>query len=85
MSGSRATSSRTTSLASTKDESVEINEGFDIAAWFSPNTRGGVIVWSFLLISIPVAVYNYLVSTGLEDTKVGAYVGALFVVRYTLV
>jgi len=84
MSGSRATSARTTSLASTKDESVEVNEGFDIAAWFNPNTRGGVIVWSFLLLAIPVAVYNYLVSTGLEDTKVGAYVGALFVLLSNL-
>ena len=58
------------------------NEGdgkFDPAAWVNPNTRGGVIVWSLILVTIPYLVYEYLVSTGLEATKVGAYVGALFV------
>jgi len=57
----------------------EDEKGFDIKAWFNPNTRGGVIVWSFLLLAFPIGIYNYLVSTGLEDTKVGGYVGAIFV------
>jgi hypothetical protein len=60
-------------------EQEEAKDGFDPAAWLNINTRGGVIVWSFILLLVPVGVYNYLVSTGLEDTKVGAYVGALFV------
>ena len=50
-----------------------------LSRWFNPNTRGGVIVWSFLLLVIPCGAYNYFVSTGLEETKVGAYVGAIFV------
>ena len=62
-------------------ESVE--EGgdgaFDPAAWINPNTRGGVIVWSIILVTIPVFVYYYFVGQGLEPTKVGSYVGALFV------
>jgi len=57
----------------------EVSEGFDAKAWLNPNTRGGVIVWSILLLALPIGVYNYLVSTGLEDTKVGGYVGAIFV------
>ena len=36
-------------------------------------------MWSLILVTIPYLVYEYLVSTGLEATKVGAYVGALFV------
>ena len=62
----------------------EESEGFDIKAWFNPNTRGGVIVWSFLLLAFPIGIYNYLVSTGLEDTKVGGYVGAIFVLLSNL-
>lgn len=61
------------------DNSNEADGKFDPAAWVNPNTRGGVIVWSLILITIPYLVYVYLVSTGLEATKVGAYVGALFV------
>jgi hypothetical protein len=57
---------------------------FDLGAWFNPNTRGGVIVWSILLLAAPIGVYNYLVSTGLEDTKVGGYVGAIFVLLSNL-
>lgn len=63
-------------LASTDAEA----ERFDLAAWFNPNTRGGVIVWSCLLLVIPFGINNYLVSTGLEEAKVGAYVGFSFVV-----
>lgn len=55
-----------------------------MSAWLNPNTRGGVIVWSFLLILIPVAFYEYFVSTGLEETTVGAYVGAIFVLLSNL-
>lgn len=66
---------------------VSTNEGkgdeklveFDISAWLNINTRGGVLVWCAILIVIPVAAYAYFVSTGLEETTVGAYVGALFV------
>ena len=50
-----------------------------LKAWISLDTRGGAIVWSIILTILPVGVYNYLVSTGLEDTKVGAYVGTSFV------
>eukprot|EP01038_Epipyxis_sp_PR26KG_P008832 gene8832-11922_t len=66
------------------DLNVSENNGFDIAAWFNPNTRGGVIVWCFILVTIPVGFYNYFISTGLEETKVGAYVGALFVLLSNL-
>ena len=51
----------------------------DISAWLNPNTRGGVIVWSIILISFPIALYSYFVGTGIEETIVGAYVGASFV------
>lgn len=52
---------------------------FDISAWLNINTRGGVLVWCAILTIIPIAAYAYFVSTGLEETTVGAYVGALFV------
>ena len=55
-----------------------------LAAWFSLNTRGGAITWSVILTIIPTAVYFYLVSAGYEDTKVGAYVGAIFVLLTNL-
>eukprot|EP01041_Mallomonas_annulata_P006519 gene6519-13174_t len=53
--------------------------GLDISRWLSFETRGGVIVWGTILITIPIAVYYYFVGTGVEETRVGAYVGALFV------
>lgn len=59
--------------------SSEVEGGFDAAAWLNPNTRGGVIVWSVILILIPIGFYNFFVATGMEETKVGAYVGAIFV------
>ena len=37
-------------------------------------------MWSCLLLVIPFGINNYLVSTGLEEAKVGAYVGFSFVV-----
>jgi hypothetical protein len=52
---------------------------FDISAWLNINTRGGVLVWCAILTILPIAAYAYFVSTGLEETTVGAYVGALFV------
>ena len=73
------------------DAAVDANEekqgedgGFDLQAWFNPNTRGGVIVWCFLLVSLPVGVYNYLVSTGMDPSRVGSYVGAIFVLLSNL-
>jgi len=72
-----------TSLANTgADKSNEIassEDKFDLSAWLNPNTRGGVIVWSIILVLVPVGFYNYFVSTGMEETKVGATVGAVFV------
>lgn len=69
-------------LKSSEQNSVNLNndeyEG-GLKAWLSPNTRGGVLVWSVILTILPVGFYNYLVSTGLEDTKVGVYVGTSFV------
>jgi hypothetical protein len=53
---------------------------FDLGAWVSPNTRGGVLVLSTILTIIPVIIYNILISTGLEETKAGEYVGVSFVV-----
>jgi hypothetical protein len=70
----------TTSLLATTDTDSNEEGPFDLAAWFNPNTRGGVIVWSMLLLIVPVGINNYLVSTGLESTKVGAWVGFSFVV-----
>lgn len=64
---------------STQPEEEEPTADFDLAAWFNPNTRGGVIVWSVILFLVPLALNYYLVSTGLDSDKVGAYVGALFV------
>lgn len=64
-------------LASTDSSEAD---RFDLGAWFNPNTRGGVIVWSGILLVIPFGINNYLVSTGLEEEKVGAYVGFSFVV-----
>jgi hypothetical protein len=66
-------------LSTQPEEEEEPTQNFDLAAWFNPNTRGGVIVWSIILFLIPLAVNYYLVSTGLDSDKVGAYVGALFV------
>lgn len=55
-------------------------DGFDLAAWFNPNTRGGVLTWSAILTIIPFGVYNVLVSSGMDSDKVGANVGFSFVV-----
>lgn len=72
---------RSTDFAlSASSDAVEEDGPFDLAAWFNPNTRGGVIVWSFLLILIPVGFYNFFVGQGMEETKVGVYVGFSFVV-----
>ena len=71
-------------LQAVADASEDASAAFDVKAWFNPNTRGGVIVWCFLLVSLPVGVYNYLVSTGLEATTVGGYVGAIFVLLSNL-
>eukprot|EP00607_Mallomonas_marina_P007212 CAMPEP_0182416694 /NCGR_PEP_ID=MMETSP1167-20130531/1065_1 /TAXON_ID=2988 /ORGANISM="Mallomonas Sp, Strain CCMP3275" /LENGTH=157 /DNA_ID=CAMNT_0024589701 /DNA_START=180 /DNA_END=653 /DNA_ORIENTATION=+ len=54
-------------------------EGSEISPWLRLDTRGGVVVWSTILIVIPLVMYYYLVGTGIEETKVGAYVGAAFV------
>lgn len=62
----------------TQQDDVD-NTSFDLASWFNPSTRGGVITWSSVLIIIPIIIYNYLISTGIEDVQVGAYVGASFV------
>eukprot|EP01036_Dinobryon_divergens_P024901 gene24901-33392_t len=69
---------------SPSDTTSEEESGFDPAAWLNPNTRGGVLVWCGLLTLVPVGVYQYFISTGLEPTTVGAYVGALFVLLSNL-
>ena len=66
------------------EEGGQDSDGFDLKAWFNPNTRGGVIVWCALLLAVPIGAYNYLISTGLEDTKAGGYVGAIFVLLSNL-
>ena len=66
-------------LALSESVEEEVGGKFDPAAWINPNTRGGVIVWSIILVTIPVFVYYYFVGQGMEPTKVGSYVGALFV------
>ena len=74
-------SSRDTSLlvSTGGDKGEEKLVEFDVSAWLNINTRGGVLVWCAILTIIPIAAYAYFVSTGLEETTVGAYVGALFV------
>lgn len=66
-------------LSSTDEILPEDKQGFDISPWLSTNTRGGVLVWSALLTLIPIGFYYYFIGQGLEDTTVGAYVGAIFV------
>lgn len=66
-------------LFSTDEIIPEEKQGFDISPWLSTNTRGGVLVWSALLTLIPIGFYYYFIGQGLEDTTVGAYVGAIFV------
>ncbi len=65
--------------SSSGGDDEEKNAEFDPSAWLNPNTRGGVLVWCTLLLIIPVTIYNYLVSIGMDSDKVGGYVGALFV------
>lgn len=60
------------------------SDQFDLGAWFNPSTRGGVIVWCVILTLIPVGFYQYFVSTGVDSEKVGAYVGAIFVLLSNL-
>ena len=81
--GSSAALSRSR-LAAVPATSEEKDGEFDLKAWFDPNTRGGVIVWCVLLLAAPIGAYNYFVSTGIEDTKVGGYVGAIFVLLSNL-
>lgn len=66
---------------STANDDVELPEQQDskLSRWFNPNTRGGLLVWCFLLCLIPYSIYKGLVSTGLDESQVGAYVGASFV------
>ena len=66
-------------LVSTDEPAPKKLVEFDVSAWLNINTRGGVLVWCAILTVIPIAAYAYFVSTGLEETTVGAYVGALFV------
>jgi hypothetical protein len=70
---------KATTLFAATDGAGEKLVEFDISAWFDISTRGGVLVWCAILTVIPIAAYAYFVSTGLEETTVGAYVGALFV------
>jgi len=44
-------------------------ESFDASAWLNPNTRGGVLVWCALLTLIPIGIYQYFISTGLEPVR----------------
>ena len=75
-----APSSRCLTRLQASTESAEGGGGgFDLSAWLNINTRGGVIVWSGILILVPIAAYQFFISQGYEDTTVGAYVGALFV------
>jgi len=76
--GGMQNSSVATASGPSESEAVE-EGGFDLAKWFDPNTRGGAIVWGFLLLVVPVAAYQILLSTGMEETRVGPYVGAIFV------
>ena len=60
--------------------SPEENEtNFNLEAWFNPNTRGGVIIWSIILTAVPILLNNALVENGMDADKVGAYVGFAFV------
>jgi hypothetical protein len=77
---SRLNTPKTNTVLQASTETAEEDGPFDISAWFNPNTRGGVLVWSVLLILIPVGANNYLVSTGMDPDQVGAYVGFSFVV-----
>ena len=52
---------------------------FDLEAWFNPNTRGGVIVWSIILAILPIVLNNKLVESGMDADEVGVYVGFAFV------
>lgn len=59
---------------------VEVEqEDSRLSRWFNPNTRGGVLVWSVLLLIAPFGAYEYFVAIGVEETRVGSYVGAIFV------
>ncbi len=64
--------------ASDSEEQQQLDD-FDLAAWFNPNTRGGVIVWSGLITIFPVVGYQYLINTGMNPDTAGADVGAGFV------
>ena len=57
----------------------ETEASFNLGSWFDPNTRGGVIVWSTILITVPILLSNALVDSGMDADKVGAYVGFGFV------
>jgi hypothetical protein len=54
--------------------------GFDLRAWLDPNTRGGVIVWGFVLFLVPYLAYQFFVAAGVDESQVGVYVGSIFVV-----
>lgn len=58
------------SCSSSTDTTSEEESGFDPAAWLNPNTRGGVLVWCGLLTLVPVGVYQYFISTGLEPVRI---------------
>lgn len=66
-------------MSGTETSSDEHETKFDLEAWFNPNTRGGVIVWSIILTTVPILLNNALVEGGMDSDKVGAYVGFAFV------
>jgi hypothetical protein len=66
------------------DESQRSTTEFNAKAWLDPNTRGGILVWSTLLTVIPIAIYNVIVKSGMNEVRAGATVGASFVLLTTV-
>lgn len=60
---------------------VETNEDSksDLSPWLSLNTRGGAIVWSTILLVVPIGAYYTLLGNGIEESRAGSYVGSSFV------
>lgn len=57
----------------------------NVPFWLDPGTKGGVIVYTILLFVVPLALYNFVVSTGLADEiSAGRWIGVGFTVAISL-
>lgn len=46
--------------------------------WLDPNTKGGVIFWSIVLLVVPFIGYNFATAAGVDGIEAGKWIGGGF-------